>query len=138
MQKTARAFKSDAKIKSALEYMIDKYNTSTYTPWKSAEIVSRFRIGGAFPTVLKELGVIQTERGSVKLTEKMLTLRPSTVRKHMNKYVNENYVSRRKQKEETKVVKEKATPKGEYGYIINVIRASVREELKDLFARLSS
>ena len=138
MQKTARAAKSDAKIKSALEYMIDKYNTSTFTPWKSVEIVNRFRIGGAFPTVLKELGVIKTEHGSVKLTEKMLTLRPSTVRKHMNKYVNENYVSRRKQREETKVVKEKATSKGEYGYIINVIRASVREELKDLFARLSS
>lgn len=137
MQKTAKALKSDAKIKSALEYMIDKYNTSTFTPWKSYEITNKFKIGGVFPTALKELGAIKTEYGSVKLTEKMLTLRPSTVRKRMNQIANASYVPKRNRKQ-TNVVNQKPDSNREYNYIINLVRTSVREELKDLFSRLSS
>jgi Fic family protein len=139
MQKTAKAAKSDAKIKSALEYMIDKYNTSTYTPWKSYEITKKFEIGGVFPSALKELGAIKTEFGTVKLTDKMLSLRPSTVRRRMNQIANEGY-ARKRQKKATNKPSASNTETEHFttDYVVKLVRTSIREELKTLFARLSS
>lgn len=117
--------------------MIDKYNTTSFTPWRSVEITNKFKIGGVLAPALRELGAIKTEYGSVKLTEKMLTLRPSTVRKRMNQIANANYVPRRNRKQ-TNVVNQKPDSNREYNYMINLVRTSVREELKDLFSRLSS
>ena len=91
MPKTQKAFKSDAKIQKALEYMNDKFNGDEYKPWQSKEITDKFQIGGCFPSALKDLGVIKTQHGKVMLTDRMLTLRPSTVRKRMNKIANEGY-----------------------------------------------
>lgn len=87
MPRTDRA-QSEAKLKAALDSMRESFSTTEFRPWNSGAIVKMFNIGGAFPTVLNNMGVIETQYGKVRLTARMEGLRASTVRKHINEYVN--------------------------------------------------
>lgn len=82
---------SEAKLQAALNNMRDSFSFEEFKSWNSSAIVKMYQIGGAFPTVLKNMGAIETKYGMVKLLPKMQTLRASTVRKHMNGYVNESH-----------------------------------------------
>lgn len=139
MQKTQKASKSDAKIQKALEYMIENFSGDEYTPWQSKEITDKFGIGGCFPMALKDLGVVKTQWGKVMLTDRMLTLRPSTVRKRMNKIANAGYQA----KGRTKKQKQLALPFNEgtevnFDQVYEAIRLKVKEDIvKELLSKLS-
>ena len=89
MSKLNRASQSDAKITKALKAMSERYSYDEFKPWCGANIANEFRLGAAFAMVLSKLGVIETKHGLVKLNKKINHLRPSTVRKRINEYVNE-------------------------------------------------
>jgi hypothetical protein len=140
MMKTQKALKSDAKIQKALEYMIEKYNGDEYLPWQSKDITDKFKIGGCFAAALKDLGVIKTEWGKIMLTDRMLTLRPSTVRKRMNKIANASY----QPKGRTKKTKQLTLPFNEskkelnFDDVYNALRIRVKEDIvKELLSKLS-
>lgn len=138
MKKTQKALKSDAKIQKALEYMIEKYNGQEFLPWQSKDITDKFQIGGCFAAALKDLGVIKTEWGKIQLTDRMLTLRPSTVRKRMNKIANESY----RPKVKTKKTKQLALPFKEnkevnFDDVYEAIRVKVKQEIvNELLSKL--
>jgi hypothetical protein len=88
MRKNQRAASSDVKIAAALKAMMNRYSFTEYKKWVGNDIASEFKLGAAFPMALVQLGVIETKRGEVKLNERINHLRPSTVRKSINKYVN--------------------------------------------------
>lgn len=89
MSKFNRASQSDAKITKALKAMSERYSYDEFKPWCGADVANEFKLGAAFAMVLSRLKAIETKHGQVKLTKKINHLRPSTVRKRINEYVNE-------------------------------------------------
>ena len=134
MQKTKKSLSADSKLQSALNLMKQKFNTTEFTVWKSKDITNRYRIGGSFPSALKSLGAIQTEYGTVKLTERFFTLRPSTVRKRMNKMVAESI---KRTKTQTPSPVPTQVSKTDFDQLIIAIKKQVREEIVgELMSRL--
>lgn len=130
MKKNQKTLTADSKLKSALDFMNMNYSLTDFTEWKSKDITNRFRIGGSFPSALKELGAIKTEYGKVMLTAKIQTLRPSTVRKKMNKMVAE-CLERNKNVIRTPKVKTQTAKQTDYDQVIIALKQQIRNEVRD-------
>ena len=129
MTKTNRASRSNVKIANALRAMQDRFSFTEFKKWNGHQISSEFKIGAAFPTTLVKLGVVESKHGEVKLTEKILTLRPSTVRKHINEYVTSHSATKVKA---TKQVKLKATSvktENTFDEIVIALKAKLKQEV---------
>lgn len=128
MTKTNRASRSNVKIANALRAMQDRFSFTEFKKWNGHQISSEFKIGAAFPTTLVKLGVVESKHGEVKLTEKILTLRPSTVRKHINEYVTSHSVVKvGVTKKATKVNSVKT--ENTFDEIVIALKAKLRQEV---------
>lgn len=87
----SRREQSEVKLQAALDHMRRSFSTTEFRPWNATSLVRAHRIGGSFPTVLNKIGAIEIDFGTVRLNSKMETLRPSTIRKHMNEYVHKSF-----------------------------------------------
>jgi len=86
MKKTIRSAQTEQKISSFLEDLNSKFSLTEFRPWNSRELVSKNGVTATITTVLSNLGAITANHGTVKLNERLYTLRASTVRKHINEY----------------------------------------------------
>lgn len=139
MKRTDRASQSEAKIQAALDNMRQSFSPDEFMPWNSGAIVKMYRIGGAFPTVLKNLKAIEMKHGMVKLTLKMATLRASTVRKNMNEYVNKsNRTVKVKALKSQPELPFKTEAPSDIKEVVIALKKQLREEiLQELLAGLS-
>lgn len=129
MKKTNRAAQSDAKIQQLLIALMRNYTVTEFRPFDTNLYRDTYKVGASYHIALKELGAIETQHGKLKLTERLYTVRPSTVRKHMNNYVK-NSVATRSSKIKTETT---ATTI----YNIDVLKAQIREEvIQELLAKL--
>lgn len=87
MPKSSSA-QSEAKIKLAIEGLKVQYSFSEFRNWKSNEWVKSYQIGAGVPQILVKLGAIEMKYGVIKLNERINSIKASTVRKHLNNYVN--------------------------------------------------
>ena len=51
------------------------YSTTEFRPWNATTLVKTHRIGGCFPTVLSNIGAIEIDYGTIRLTPRMESLR---------------------------------------------------------------
>lgn len=137
MKKNHRAVSSDQKITAALKAMTQRYSFTEYRNWCGADIANEFKLGAAFALSLAQLGAIETKYGMVMLNEKINHLRPSTVRKRINEYVNA------KKKTQTKVPKAKQPtlpiPQSSIGFddLVIALKAKLKQEvMSELLASL--
>ena len=134
----SKRVQSEVKLQGALNNMRESFSFDEFKPWNSAAIVKMYQIGGAFPTVLKSLKAIETKYGMVKLTSKMQTLRASTVRKHMNEYVNNSIKATRVKKVRMQPELPFEAPKSDIKDVVIALKKQLREEiLQELIAGLS-
>lgn len=130
MKKNQKTLTADSKLQAAIDFMKKTYSSTEYTEWKSKDITNRYRIGGSFPSALKALGAIKTEYGTVMLTDRINTLRPSTVRKKMNKMVAE-CLERNKNVIRTPKVKTQTAKQTDYDQVIIALKQQIRNEVRD-------
>lgn len=81
---------AEQKIVLVLNAMKSRFSFDEYRTWNGRDIATEFGIGGQFCTVIKNLNLISTQRTKVKLNERMNSVRPSTIRKAMNRYAVES------------------------------------------------
>jgi hypothetical protein len=137
MKKNQRAVSSDVKITAALKAMTERYSFTEYKRWCGSDIANEFKLGAAFSMVLFQLGAIQTKYGMVMLNEKINHLRPSTVRKRINEYVNTKRTTQRKTKKTTPVVPVQQTPSTEFNDLVIALKAKLKQEvMAELLASL--
>ena len=89
MPKASTSSETLTKISKAMEVLKKELSYDEYRKWDGRGFPSRFAISTTFSTVLRNLGAIKANpdvRGEVRLTERMTTLRPSTVQKNINRY----------------------------------------------------
>jgi len=89
MPRASTSSETLTKISSALTAMKNELSYDEYRKWDGRSFGRRFSISATFCTVMKNLGAIKANpdvRGEVRLTERMATLRPSTVQKNINRY----------------------------------------------------
>lgn len=128
MKKNSRAVSSDVKITAALKAMANRYSFTEFQKWNSKELITEFKLGAALPMILTQLGAIETKYGMIKLNEKIKHLRPSTVRKRINEYVNSN-------RKTAKVVKLKEAPTPvqtqnvEFNDLVIALKAKLKQEV---------
>lgn len=135
MKISNRTLQSDRKIVSALEALRDRYSFTKFQKWNGHLIASEFNIGTHFSHALQKLGVIETKHGQVKLTQKLFTIKPSTIRKKMNDYVTFRTTERVATQLKVKSVNIKA--EGSFNDIIIALKEQVRKEvLSELLASL--
>ena len=92
MPKASTSGESLKKISNAMDTLKKELSYKEYRKWNVREFPRRFRISTTFSTVLRGLKAIQVNpevRGEYKLTERMTTLRPSTVLKAIRNYQTE-------------------------------------------------
>ena len=130
MPKTNRA-QSEAKLQAALNAMRESFSTKEFRPWNSGAIVKMYKIGGAFPTVLSNMGVIETNYGKVKLTARMEGLKASTVRKHINEYVNKKRKRFQAKKEGNPKQLKLPIPQAAIGFddLVVALKAKLKQEV---------
>ena len=130
---SSRRTKSEAKLQAALDSMRRSYSTTEFRPWNATTLVKAHRIGGCFPTVLSNIGAIEIDYGTVRLTPRMEGLKPSTIRKHMNEYANGN-------RKKNRVPKVKALVKAEstnFSDLVIALKAKLKQEvMSELLASL--
>ena len=93
MPKASTSAESLQKISNALNALKKELSYKEYRKWNCREFPRQFKISTTFSTVLRNLTAIQVnpeQRGEYKLTERMTTLRPSTVVKGINNYSKES------------------------------------------------
>ena len=129
MTKTNRASRSNVKIANALRAMQDRFSFTEFKKWNGHQIASEFQIGAAFPATLVKLGVVESKHGEVKLTEKILTLRPSTVRKHINEYVNAHSATKVKAVKQIKVKATSVKTENTFDEIVIALKAKLKQEV---------
>ena len=129
----SRRAQSEAKLQAALDSMRRSYSTTEFRPWNATTLVKTHRIGGCFPTVLSNIGAIEIDYGTIRLTPRMESLRPSTIRKHMNEYANSN-------NRKNRVPKVKALVKAEstnFNDLVIALKAKLKQEvMSELLASL--
>ena len=132
MKTSNRASHSNVKIATALRAMQERYSFTEFKKWDSKGLTAEFKIGAAFPMVLQQLGATENIYGQVKLTERILTLRPSTVRKRINEYVNTITRSNRAKVKAPKQIEVKATPvktEGTLEEFVIALKAKIKQEV---------
>lgn len=136
MKKSNRASRSNVKIANALRAMQDRFSFTEFKKWNGHQIASEFQIGAAFPSTLVKLGVVESKHGEVKLNEKILTLRPSTVRKHINEYVNSHAVVKVKAPKQT-IKATSVKTESTFDEIVIALKAKLKQEvMSELLASL--
>jgi len=136
MRKNSRAVSSDVKITAALKAMAKRYSFAEFQKWNGKEITSEFKLGAAFPMILSQLDAIETKHGMVKLNEKINHLRPSTVRKRINEYVNTSMKLKRKATT-PKVKAPVQTQSNEFTELVIALKAKLKQEvMAELLASL--
>ena len=130
----SRSTQAEQKMINALNALKLNYTTSTYREWNARKLVTELKIGGQFPTVLKNLKLIDTLYGRVKLNESIMTVRPRTIINAMNKYSAKK--QRTKVQAPTLSVVE---PKQEsFDEIVIMLEKKIKEKiLRELLAKLS-
>lgn len=89
MPRTSTSSETLTKISNALEALKQDLSYAEFRKFDVREFPKRFSITNTFPTILRNLKVIEpnpTKRGEVRLTPKMLTLTPKAVVKSINSY----------------------------------------------------
>lgn len=136
MKRTKRSLESETKIKALMDRMMATLSFEGYMPWDSHALTTEFRVGGGFPSALKDLGAIKTTYGKVMLMPKFETLRPSTVRRKMNEMVQESVSKRVKPKPEN--IKRWRSD-SQIDALITAAKVQARKELmEELFSKLTS
>ena len=131
--KTNRASHSNVKIAKALRAMEERFSFTEFKKWDTKQLAAEFKIGGAFGHVLKLLQAVETKRGMVQLSPRFTTLRPSTVRKHMNEYANSKYKTVKK----VKVANPVAKTDSSFDEIVIALKAKLKQEvMAELLASL--
>jgi hypothetical protein len=90
--------KADQRITDLLNALRKDYSTEEFRQFDSAVYRELFSVGAAYLKALKELKAVEAKRGLIRLTDRMQTLRASTVRKHMTKSVYESMARTSKSK----------------------------------------
>lgn len=134
MKTSNRTAGSNLKIVSALTALKERYSFTEFKRWNGHSITAEFKIGAAFPHALETLGVIETKFGEVKLTERINTVRPSTIRKQINEYVTSHSVKKVKQPK-VKLVQTKT--ENTFSEIIIALKEQIRKDvMSELLASL--
>lgn len=136
MPKASTSAGSLQKISNALEALKNQLSYKEYRKWNCREFPRQFAISTTFSTVLRNLKAIQVnpeQRGEYKLTERMLTLRPSTVVKGIRNYQKESAdyrgITRRYNKPRVNFSKPLPTPDTSFETIIIALKEQVRKEV---------
>jgi hypothetical protein len=153
MPKASTSAGSLQKISNALEALKNELSYKEYRKWNCREFPRRFAISTTFSTVLRNLRAIQVnpeQRGEYRLTDKMASLRPTTVRNHINQYQaesrTENKPSHRKRRAYTRTVpavqpelfSAQVTNKPSFETILIALKEQVRQEvMNELYEALS-
>ena len=134
MKTSNRTVGSNHKIVSALKALKERYSFTEFRRWNGHLITAEFKIGAAFPHALEKLGVIETKFGEVKLTERINSVRPSTIRKQINEYVTSHSVKKVKQPK-IKLVQTKT--ESSFNEIIIALKEQIRKDvMSELLASL--
>lgn len=130
----SRSTQAEQKMLNALNALKSNYTISAFRDWNARKFVTEFKIGGQFPTVLKNLKLIDTSYGRIKLNEGIMTVRPRTIINAMNKYSTKK--PRTKVQAPTLSVVE---PKQEsFDEIVIMLEKKIKEKvLRELLAKLS-
>ena len=125
----SRQAQSEVKLQAALDLMRRSFSTTEFRRWDATAIVKAHRIGGCFPTVLNKIGAIEVDFGLVKLTPRMEGLKPSTIRKHMNKYANGNRKSRKVPKVKAVSKAPAQTVSTDFNDLVIALKAKLKQEV---------
>lgn len=129
-----RSTQAEQKMLNALNALKSNYSTSAFREWNARKFITEFRIGGQFATVLKNLKLIDTSYGRVKLSESIMTVRPRTIINAMNKYSTQK--PKTKVKAPTLSVVE--SKQESFDEIVIMLEKKIKEKiLRELLAKLS-
>ena len=120
MKKTNRAAQADARLQQLLISLLKDYNTTEFKPFDSNLYREAYGVGANYIGALKDLDAVVNTYGKLKLTDRFYTLRPSTLRKRMNKLVANS---------PSRLLKEKPETPSAPVYDIDVLKAQIRQEV---------
>jgi len=133
--KNSRTRLSELKMQNALNFLRENYSTTEYRDWNPTEVATTFEIGANFVNTLERIGAIKRINGNrntkpkLMLTTRFATLKPSTLRRNMNKFQQEYVKAKQK---ETKAInptnKTKTNKRSNLG--INEILIMLKEEMR--------
>ena len=136
MPKASTSAGSLQKISNALETLKRDLSYKEYRKWNCREFPRQFAISTTFSTVLRNLKAIQVnpeQRGEYKLTDRMSTLRPSTVLKAIRNYQKESAdyrgITRRYNKPRVNFNQPLPAPDTSFETIIIALKEQVRKEV---------
>jgi hypothetical protein len=118
MKKTNRSNQAEARLHMLMIALLKDFNTTEFRPFDSKLYRDTYGVGAGYYSALKELEAIETTYGKIKLTERFYTLRPSTLRKYMNKGVYRSVAAKTAKPVQVTPV-----------YDIDVLRAQIRQEV---------
>lgn len=137
MKTSNRTIGSNIKITLALKALKQRYSFTEFKKWNGHEITKEFRIGAGLPLALEKLNVIETKFGEVRLTERIHTIRPSTIRKSINEYVTAHSVKKVKQPKQLKIKSVEVKTENTFSEIIIALKEQIRKEvMSELLASL--
>lgn len=130
----SRSTQAEQKMLNALNALKSNYTTSAFREWKSRKFVTEFKIGGQFATVLKNLKLIDTSYGRIRLNESIMTVRPRTIINAMNKYSTK----KSKTKVQTPTLPFVESKQESFDEIVIMLEKKIKEKvLRELLAKLS-
>ena len=136
MPKASTSAGSLQKISNALETLKKDLSYKEYRKWNCREFPRQFAISTTFSTVLRNLKAIEVnpqQRGEYRLTERMVTLRPSTVVKGIRNYQAEcaDYrgVKRRPNRRRINLTQSVQTSDTSFETIIIALKEQIRKEV---------
>jgi hypothetical protein len=132
----SRSTQAEQTMLNALTALKQTYTTTAFRDWNAREFVTKMKIGGQLPTVLKRMKLIETVPGRIRLNESIMTVRPRTVLNAMNKYAIDLKTSRTKVQAPTvTAVKQEQES---FDEIVIMLEKKIKEKvLRELLAKLS-
>lgn len=135
MTKTIRSAQTEQKIFSFVEELNNKFSSTEFRPWDSRALITKHGVTATLTTVLSNLGAITTDHGKVKLNERLYSLRPSTIRKHINEY--QSKFKKKSKSTYYKVGVTLAKPENTFDEIVIALKAKLKQEvMSELLASL--
>lgn len=129
----SRSTQAEQKMLNALNALKSNYTTTSFREWNSRKFVSQFQIGGQFGTVLKNLKLIDTSYGRIKLNESIMTVRPRTIINAMNKYS-----TRKRTTVQAPTIPFVESKQESFDEIVIMLEKKIKEKiLRELLAKLS-
>ena len=133
MTKTTRSAQTEQKISSFIEDLNNKFSLTEFRPWNSRDLVTKHGVTATITTVLSNLGAISSNHGTVKLNERLYSLRPSTIRKRINDYQTESRTAMKKVKAARKMKIKVASPvtktDNAFDEIVIALKAKLKQEV---------